>query len=283
LFDAKLGDFDFGPNSIIDLNGYQLRWFNHWLKDEQNGIMKESAVNLFVMGKNEWVEENEWPISRTRWTNYYLHSDGHANSIFGNGVLNCIKPTINENTADTYVYDPKKPVPFITDMVSAQIGGPDDYTSIERRDDVLVYTSELMEEDTEVTGPIKIQLFAASSSEDTDFTAKLLDVHPNGYSQRLTDGMVRARFRDGMDKPKWIEANKVYEYQIDCWNTSNVFKKGHRIRLEISSSAFPKYDRNLNTKTALGQTSEMVAAKQTIHHSEFFPSAIILPIIPTRV
>lgn len=279
---TKLGDFDFGPDALIDLNGFQLRWFNYWLKGEANGIMEEPKAKLFLMGENKWVEENEWPLERTQWTKFYLQSGGNANSRFGDGILKGEVLGSGEET-DTYLYDPNNPVPFITDMVSAQIGGPDNYASIERRDDVLVYTSEALPEDTEVTGPIKVQLFAASSAEDTDFTAKLIDVHPNGYAQRLCDGYVRARFRNGMDKPNWINPNEIYKYEIDCWNTSHVFKKGHQIRVEIASSAFPKYDRNLNTKTELGKTIDTVVARQTIYHNETYPSAIILPIIPKRV
>src|SRR5262249_53958671 len=157
-------------------------------------------------------------------------------------------------------------VPFITDPTFAQIGGPDDYRPVERRDDVLVYSTEPMSEDTEVTGPVRVRLYAASTAPDTDFMAKLLDVWPDAFAQRLCDGMVRARFRDGMDRPSPIEAGRVYAYEIDCWNTSQVFKKGHRIRLEIASTAFPKYDRNPNTGAPLGQSAELKTADQTIYH-----------------
>ncbi|MFA9559281.1 CocE/NonD family hydrolase [Evansella sp. AB-rgal1] len=278
---TKLGDLDFGPDSQIDLNGYQRRWFDYWLKDFDNGIMKEPSIDMFVMGDNEWRQENEWPLARTKWTLYYLHSKGNANSRFGDGRLDTEPPTnINSAPNDEYLYDPANAVPFITDMISAQIGGPDDYAAIERRDDVLVYTTPPLEEDTEVTGPIKATLFASSDAKDTDFMVKLLDVRPNGFSQRLTDGMVRARFREGMENPTLIEPGKIYEYEVDCWNTSHVFKKGHCIRIEIASSAFPKYDRNLNTGDVLGQTTEMKVAKQTIYHDEEHPSSVLLPIIP---
>lgn len=278
---TKLGNLDFGPDSLIDLNGYQLKWFDYWLKGEQNGIMDESPVDIFVMGINKWRKESHWPLADTQWTKYYLHSDGHANSRFGDGRLSTETPKPNE-ADDHYRYDPNHPVPFITDMTSSQIGGPDDYSAIERRDDVVVYTTEPLAEDTEVTGPVKMELFASSTAKDTDFTAKLLDVWPSGYAQRLCDGMVRTRFRNGMDSPELIEPGKTYQYEIDCWNTSHVFLKGHRIRLEISSSAFPKYDRNLNTDAPLGQTSEMLIADQTILHDEDHPSAIILPVITDR-
>ncbi|WP_054948672.1 CocE/NonD family hydrolase [Numidum massiliense] len=290
---TKLGDIDFGPTSLIDLKGYQLRWFDYWLKGEHNGVMDEAPVRLFVTGANEWRDEGEWPLQRTTWTPYYLHSGGRANSRFGDGRLTLERPTAAhgegvdrsqggtgaEAATDTYVYDPRDPVPFITDMVSSQIGGPDDYAAIERRDDVLVYSSEPLAEDTEVIGPVKMELYAASTAKDTDFMVKLLDVWPNGYAQRLTDGMVRARFRDGMDKPSLIEPGTIYKYVVDCWNTCHRFLRGHRIRIEIASSAFPKYDRNLNTGAPLGQTREVTVAEQTVYHDRAHPSAIILPVI----
>lgn len=277
---TKLGELDFGPESLIDLNGYLLRWFNYWLKAEKNGVMDEPAIKLFIMGENKWREENEWPLARTKWTPFYFHSNGNANSRFGDGKLDTQAPNGAEAEADHFAYDPMNPVPFISDATSSQIGGPDDYSAVERRDDVLVFTTDALEEDTEVTGPIKATVFAASSAVDTDFTVKLLDVWPNGISQRLTDGFVRARFREGMESPSLIVPEQVYEYTIDCWNTSHVFKKGHKIRVEVASSAFPKYDRNLNTGEALGRTTEAVIAHQTIYHSPKYPSAINLPIIP---
>ncbi|MBO8155091.1 MAG: CocE/NonD family hydrolase [Bacillaceae bacterium] len=277
---TKIGDIDFGPDAVIDLNGYMLRWFDYWLKGKETGIMKEPAVKMFVMGENKWRDEQEWPLARTIWTKYYLHSHGRANSRFGDGKLSTSDSFKNESEADEYIYDPADPVPFITDATSAQIGGPDDYSAVERRDDVLVYTTEVLEEELEVTGPVKMELFASSSAKDTDFMVKLLDVWPNGYAQRLTDGMVRARFREGMENPSLIEPGKVYKFEIDCWNTSHVFKKGHQIRVEIASSAFPKYDRNPNTGEELGKTANMVKAEQKVYHKEEYPSAIILPVIP---
>ena len=213
---------------------------------------EEFPVRIFVMGANEWRDEREWPLARTQWTPFYLHSRGSANSRFGDGTLSINKPE-NEPT-DMYQYDPAHPVPFITDPTSTQIGGPDDYSAIERRDDVLVYMTEPLKEEIEVTGPIRMDLYASSSAPDTDFMAKLVDIWPSGFVQRLCDGMVRARFREGMDRPTLIEPGKIYKFSIDCWNTCQVFKTGHRIGLEISSSAFPKFDRNLNTGAPLGIT-----------------------------
>ena len=277
---SKLGEVDFGPQALIDLRGEELRWFNRWLRGYGSDTgLDEAPVRIFVMGENLWRDEREWPLARTQWTPFYLRSGGRANSRFGDGTLSTTLPAADEQS-DNYRYDPARPVPFITEPTSSQIGGPDDYSAIERRDDVLVYVTEPLAADGEVTGPVKVDLYASSSAPDTDFMAKLLDVWPTGLRQRLCDGMVRARFRDGMDKPSLIEAGKIYRYSIDCWNTSQVFKAGHRIGLEISSSAFPKYDRNLNTGAPLGVTTEMIVAEQRIYHDAEHPSAVVLPVIP---
>lgn len=277
---SKLGEVDFGSTAVIDLNNTWLRWFDYWLKGIDNGIMNEPPVRIFVMGQNVWRDENEWPIARTRWTKYYLHSNGHANTLLGDGTLSPAEPATEP--PDNYTYDPANPVPFITDASFAQIGGPDDYRKIEERNDVLVYTSELLTEDVEVCGPVRVRLSASSSARDTDFMAKLIDVWPNGFAQRLTDGMVRARFRSGMDKPSLIEPGRVYDYDLDLWNTCQTYKKGHRIRLEISSSAFPKYDRNLNTGESLGTTTRMLTADQKIYHDRGRLSYVILPIVSPK-
>jgi uncharacterized protein len=276
--ESKLGEVDFGPQALIDLRAEELRWFNRWLKGyTHDATTAEFPVRIFVMGTNVWRDEREWPLSRTQWTPFYLHSSGRANSRFGDGRLSTTKPAAEPT--DNYRYDPARPVPFITNPTSSQIGGPDDYSAIERRDDVLVYVTEPLAEEIEVTGPIRVDLYASSSAPDTDFMAKLVDVWPTGFVQRLCDGMVRARFRQGMDRPSLIEPGKIYHYSIDCWNTSQVFKMGHRIGLEISSSAFPKYDRNLNTGAALGITTEMAVAEQRIYHDAEHPSSVVLPII----
>src|SRR5579872_4527923 len=219
---SKIGEVDFGKQSLIDLRGEQVHWFGRWLKNSADEQAQDAPVRIFVMGANEWRDERKWPLARTQWTPYYLHSNGSANSRFGDGMLSTTKPTSQE-APDNYRYDPSRPVPFITEPTSSQIGGPDDYSAIERRDDVLVYMTEPLTEDTEVTGPLRVELYASSSAPDTDFMAKLVDIHPNGFTQRLADGMVRARFRDGMDKPSLIEPGKIYHYAIDCWNTAELF------------------------------------------------------------
>jgi uncharacterized protein len=274
----KLGEVDFGPEALIDLRGVELRWFDHWLKGADNGVSQEPPVRLFVMGENKWRDEEAWPLARTQFTRYYLHSHGNANSRFGDGALATAPP--DSEKPDAYRYDPARPVPFLTEPTSSQIGGPDDYAAVERRDDVLVYVTPPLETETEVTGPIRLELYAASSSVDTDFMAKLVDVHPSGFVQRLCDGMVRTRFRNGMMRPALIEPGKIYKYEIDLWNTAQVFGKGHCIGLEVASSAFPKYDRNLNTGQDLATGAQMVVAEQTVYHDAAHPSTLVLPIIP---
>ena len=277
---SKLADVDFGPTGTIDLNGYFQRWFDYWLKDKDTGILSEPPVRIFVMGENAWTDENEWPIGRTRWTKYYIHSLGRANSLFGDGSLSTTLPAAEP--ADSYTSDPEHPVPFITEPSFAQIGSAEDYRPVERRDDVLVYTSEPLAEDLTVCGPIKVELYASSTAKDTDFMGMLIDVWPEGYAQRLIDGMVRARYRDGMDKASLIAPGKDYAYTLDLWNTCQTFKKGHRIRLQIASSAFPKYDRNAQTGDNLAKATTLQKAEQRIYHDKNRPSRIILPVVPKK-
>ncbi|QQE79186.1 CocE/NonD family hydrolase [Alicyclobacillus sp. SO9] len=274
---TRVGDLDFGQASVIDLRGRQLRFFDHWLQGKDNGLESEKPVEIFIMGKNQWRQESEWPLQRTAYTPIYLHSNGKANSRFGDGTLTNEKP--QNETADRYTYDPENAVPFLTEPTSSQIGGPDDYSAVHRRDDVLVYTSAPLDEELEVTGPVKAQLYASTSAPDTDFMVQLHDLWPNGYAQRLCDGMVRVRFRKGMANPEFVEPEKIECYEIDCWNTAHVFLPGHRIVVHVTSSAFPKYDRNPNTDKELGRTMQMEKAAQRIYHDAEHPSAVILPII----
>lgn len=276
---TSMGEVDFGPDALLNLAATQLRWFDHWLKGMPNGVGEEAPVRIFVMGANIWRAEPAWPIERAQTTRYYLRSGGRANSRYGDGALATEPP--GAEPADSYCYDPARPFPFLTEPTSAQIGGADDYAAAQRRDDVLVYMTPPLARDTEVTGPIVVELYAASSAPDTDFMAMLLDVHPSGFVQRLCDGVVRARYRDGLAAPALIEPGRVYRYTIDCWNTAQLFKQGHRICLQISSSAFPKYDRNLNTGESLASGTRMAVAQQTIFHDAEHPSCLVLPIVPT--
>lgn len=285
---SRLGDLDFGPQGAVDLKQEDLRWFDYWLKGIDTGIMAEPPLRLFVMGANRWRNEQEWPLARTLWTSYYLHSNGKANTLYGDGVLSPALPT-NE-PADKYSYDPNDPVPtlggnnstwtwmkFARDQVYP---GPLDQRPIERRDDVLVYTSAPLEAPLEVTGPLTVTLYAASSARDTDFTAKLVDVYPDGRAIHLAEGIMRARHRHSMERAELLEPGEVTEYQIQLAPTSNVFGKGHCLRVEISSSNFPRFDRNLNTGEPIATGTRMQIAQQTVLHTQMYPSHILLPIIP---
>ncbi|HEY7441470.1 MAG TPA: CocE/NonD family hydrolase [Vicinamibacterales bacterium] len=275
---------DFGPSAEVDLQRVYLRWFDYWLKGIENGVLEEPPVKIFVMGENYWRYEREWPLARTQYTDYYLASGGQANSLLGNGTLSTTRPPASSAESDSFTYDPANPVPTLGGNVccAAQVpSGPWDQRAAERRDDVLVFTSEELKTPVEVTGPMVMKLYASTTARDTDWTAKLVDVGPDGFARNVQDGIVRARSREAPAKPQsLIEPGRVYEYSIDMWATSNTFMPGHRIRLEISSSNFPRFDRNLNTGEDPTTGTRMDVAKQTIYHSARYPSRLVLPVIP---
>ncbi len=279
--DGKVGDVDFGKDAVGDLDAVQLRWFDYWLKGIQNGVLDEPPVRIFVMGENVWRDEQEFPLARTRYTKYYIHSGGKANTLDGDGRLDTTKPA--DELPDKYTFDPENPVPTIGGnnlIANLTPIGAFDQREVEKRPDVLVYTSGVLEEPIEVTGPVKMILYASSNAKDTDFTVKLVDVRPDGYAQNLTDGIIRARYRNSRITSELIEPNKVYPYEIDLWVTSNLFLSGHRMRLEISSSNFPRFDRNPNTGHDFGKDAEMMKAEQTVYHDRIYPSYLLLPVIP---
>ena len=276
------GELDFGAISMLDLREIELRWFDHWLKGKDNGAERDAPLRLFVMGSNEWRDEKEWPLARTQFTPYYFHSGGGANSLEGDGSLSTVPPT--DEPADGFVYNPAFPVPTRGGNTCCNPElvpwGVYDQRPIEYRNDMLVYTSEPLEEDLEVTGPISVTLYASTDGRDTDFTAKLVDVHPDGYAVNLCDNIMRARYHESREYQTLLEPGRVYEFTIDLWMTSNVFLKGHRIRVDVSSSNFPRFDRNPNTGNPFGQDTELRTAHQTILHDEAHPSHILLPVIP---
>ena len=284
---SVVGSHNFGLAAdalALDLDGIHFKWFDYWLKGENNGLLDEPPVRIFVMGDNAWRDEQEWPLARARPTDYYFHSEGQgqANSLNGNGTLSTVLP--GGEPADVVLYNPANPTPTRGGPICCNAyfaaNGAFEQGEIEARDDVLVYTSPPLEREVEVTGPVTVTLWAATSATDTDFTAKLVDVCPDGCARNLTDGIIRARYRDSMASPTLVEPGKAYCYTIDLWATSNVFKPGHRIRVEISSSNFPRFDRNTNTGNTIAEDTEFKPALQTVLHNEQHPSHIVLPIIP---
>jgi putative CocE/NonD family hydrolase len=284
-FEGLVGEVDFGLRAsalLVLPDELQLRWFDYWLKGEDHGITDEPPIRIFVMGDNVWRTESEWPLARTQYTPYYLHSGGAANSLHGDGVLSPEQPS--DEPVDTYVYDPRNPVPTrgggLCCSQAALAPGAYDQRAIEARPDVLVYTTPPLEADIEVTGPIEVRLWAATSAPETDFTAKLVDIGLCGYARNVQDGIIRAQDRGGLGEGNPIVPGQPYEHVIDLAVTSNVFKAGHCIRLEISSSNFPRFARNPNTGDPLGHSAGLRPATQWILHDAGHPSHILLPVIP---
>ncbi len=278
----KLGDLDFGEDADIDPNAVALRWYDYWLKGIDSGIEGEPPVTLFVMGKNVWRQENEYPLARTQYKKLYFHGGGKANSYRGDGQLAWDEPA-DSAKPDRYRYDPDNPVPSLGGNNCCGVPtpiGPVNQRPVEQRNDVLVYTSDFLEQELEVTGPVKVVLYASSDAPDTDFVAKLVDVYPDGKAYNLAEGILRARYRESLSQPKLLEPGKTYKLEIDLIGTSNVFLPGHRIRVDITSSHFPQFDRHPNTAEPFGVSAEVKVANQTVHHSGEAASHILLPVIP---
>jgi hypothetical protein len=277
----KFGDLDFGAAAHVDTHAIELRWFDRWLKGIDNGVDREPPVKLFVMGRNEWRYENEYPLPRAEYRKLYLHSGGKANTDRGDGRLSWNAPE-SQAPPDRYTYDPENPVPSVGGNTCCGVptpAGPRDQRSIEWRKDILVYTSDYAEQELEVTGPVKIVLYASSDAVDTDFVVKLIDVHPDGRSIGMAEGVVRARYRESLSKPQLLEPGKVYTFTIDLIGTSHVFLPGHRIRVDVTSSHFPQYDRNPNIGEPFGQTATVKVARQAVYHTASQPSHVVLPVV----
>jgi len=275
----KTGQLDFGPAARMDTSRLEASWFDYWLKGRDTGVTNWPAVKIFVMGENQWRNESEWPLARTRYTPWYLHSQGKAANRDGDGQLTPAAP--GAEPSDTFTYDPANPVTTLGgNNLFGPLAGPFDQSTLEDRPDVLVYTSAPLGKAVEVTGPVKMILYAASTAPDTDFTAKLLDVHPDGKAYNLCDGIIRARFREPAQPTSLIKPGQTYRYEIDLWVTSNLFRPGHRIRVHVSSSNFPRFDRNPNTGHDFGVDAELAKATQTIFHDRDRPSHLLLPVIP---
>lgn len=300
------GDVDFGPDAVLDdYAGYRMRWFDRWLKGIDNGVDAEKPVRIFVMGggnsekdrngrlshMGEWRDVEDWPLAETNYTPYYIHGDGS---------LSREEPQASVPTP--YTFDPRDPVPTMGGGISAanqvmdagafdqrghkRFYGSKDTLPLSARSDVLVFQTTFLEEDLEVTGPLTVKLWASSSAKDTDFTVKLIDVHPpnvdypEGYAQNISDSIIRGRYRNTRDHQELMNPGEVYEFEIVMYPSSNVFGKGHCIRLDVSSSNFPRFDINPNTGGPLGRDRRIVLAENTIYHDPDHPSHILLPIIP---
>ncbi len=275
-------EYDFGPQADLDHSAIEAAFFEHHLKG-QPPAEALAPVKIFVMGRNEWRDEQEWPLAHAQETKLYLHSDGDVAGAWVRGSLSLDPP--GEERPDRFTYDPADPVPTWGGANSAPArvlamkrGARDQRITLYRRD-VLTFYSDPLQAPLEVTGMLKLVLYAASSAVDTDFTAKLMDVAPDGNARLLSDGVVRARFRNDLGTPEFIEPGAVYRYEIDLWSTSNEFQPGHRIALAISSSNFPRINRNLNTGGDNERDSDFVAANQTIFHDSRYPSHLVLPVI----
>ena len=305
---SNSGDVEFGPDAAIaDFNeGFHLRWFDHFLKGKDTGADRDPAVRLFVMGTGDghkdangrlfhggyWRDSPSWPVPETTYSSYYFHGDG---------TLSTAPPAAEAPTK--YVYDPARPVPTIggsfsgtADMSPAGafdqretarlFGSKPPYRALKARPDVVVFQTPPLAQDTEVVGPVAVRLFAASNAPDTDFTAKLVDVYPPsadypaGFEMNITDGIVRARYRNSPDHAELLKPGQVAELTIEPFPTANVFKKGHRIRVDISSSNFPRFDVNPNTGEPLGQRHPPRTAENILYHDAAHPSALVLPIVP---
>jgi putative CocE/NonD family hydrolase len=273
---TSIGDVSFGPDAGFDSEGAMIRWFDHWLKDGDRAGLETAPVRLFVMGANQWRDEQEWPLARATQTAYYLSSGGRANTLNGDGELRTGAPPASA-LPDRYTYDPANPVP--TGASGGYSRTPADQRATEGRPDVLVYTSAPLTEDIEVTGPLAVTLWIQSTARDTDFTGKLVDVFPDGTARALADGILRARYRHGPTTPALLTPGQPTEITIDLGATANLFRAGHRIRLEVSSSNFPRFDRNPNTGGVFGDDREVRSAEQTILHDRAHPSRLILPVV----
>ncbi len=271
---------DFGPQARYQYRDLQLRWFDHYLLGRNNGVDTLPHLDIFVPGDNTWRRESAWPLARQRLMNFYVSSGGHAQTSGGDGVLDTVPPR-GGAPADTFTYDPADPTPYLIDSRELEESLNEDYTQLNAtRPDALVFTSAPLTRPLEVTGEMTAQVWAASDRLDTDWTVMLLDVWPDGHAERVQDGLVRARFRRGMDREVPLVPGQVERYDIDLWFTSIVFPAGHRLRVSLASALFPKYDRNLNTGGNNERDATFVVAHQRVLHDGAHPSHVVLPVIP---
>jgi putative CocE/NonD family hydrolase len=278
---TKFPGVDFGPQAGAPVRSLALEWFDQWLMGKDTPLVSEAPVKIFVMGANKWREEQAWPPEGARPRALYLEGNGHANTAGGDGVLGNRPPA--REARDRYVFDPRNPAPTLGGAVCCNPKifpwGPMDQRPVERRQDVLVYTTRPLQHDLEAIGPVKVVLWVSTSARDTDFTAKLVDVFPDGAARNLTDGILRLRYRNSLEQPEAAAPGEIYQIAVDAGVTSNVFLKGHRVRVEISSSNFPRFDRNPNTGAAVAGETRLLKASQTVYHDASHPSRVELMVV----
>jgi hypothetical protein len=289
---GNVGSVNFAPAGAVDYYGVMMDWYDSILRDSDNGVAQEKPVRYFVMGKNVWADADSWPPAGAHETPYYLDSNGKANSSRGDGTLTMSMRAAGSSAgcaatapcdSDQFIEDPANPVQTLGGKLCCDARhlpvGVQDQTADEARPDVLVYSTPALDRDLNVTGPVRAELFVSSSAPDTDFVAVLADVAPDGVSHNIADGIVRMRYRDSLERADFIEAGKIYKIEIDLWATSNVFLTGHKLRLNVAGSNFPRFDRNLNTKDSPESGSEAVKATNHVYHDASHPSALILPVM----
>ena len=271
----EVGELDFGPEAEFDLNAHRLQWYDHWLKGAQNWVTDSPPVRIFLMGKNRWLDLDAWPPEEITYSPIYLREGaGPSGESLNNGELT-FDPPAEAEQPDSFVYDPNDPVPSLLLYPDT---GPTDHRSVEAK--MLTYTSDALEKDLTVIGPVKAVLYALSSAPDTDWVVRLCDVWPDGRSMSVCDGILRARYRDSLERPETTVPGRIYRFEVDLWSTAQVFKASHRLRVEVTSSDFPRYDRNLNTGGPFGEEVRGQTAVNTIFHDAMRPSHLVLPVIP---
>jgi hypothetical protein len=277
----RFAGVDFDADSAVPVRRLTIEWFDHWLNGKDTAIVSSAPLRIFVMGANKWLDERTWPPERARARSFYLDGQGRANTASGDGALENAPP--RRAAADRFTFDPRDPVPTRGGSVCCNPNvfpwGPLDQRPVEQRRDVLVFSTRPLEQDLEVVGPVKAVLYVSTNQRDTDFTAKLVDVFPDGLARNLTDGILRLRYRNSLARSEPVHPGEMYEITVDAGPASNAFLKGHRIRVEISSSNFPRFDRNPNTGTPIASETRLLRASQTIYHDRKHPSRLVLMVM----
>lgn len=277
-FSRKIGPVDYGPDADRRYHSMITRWYDYQFKGYDNGLASEDPVQLFVLGENRWRGEKEWPLARTRYTPFYLHSGGSANTVLGDGSLSTQTPSSNDAPSDEFDYDPRDPVMSL--MRADSQAAPVDQSPHDHRQDVLFYETAALEDELELTGPVCLKLWARTDAPDTDWAARLAIVFEDGLAMNLTYGIMRAQYREGYDNPRLLTPGQVYEYDVKLNPVGVLLKPGQKLRLYLASSDFPNFDRNHNTGKPYWEDEELRIARQTVFHSAEMPSHLLLPVIP---